>query len=497
MYTEYGHSLIKPDNNDVPQKAGYMFGGYYIIGYEGKKFYFDSCMNPTENTWELNEDGGVIYAEWLPRQYTVTLKLEGYTFNHERVVQVYYNSLMPIDDWFIPEQDGKKFVGYYSGEDCSGTQYYKAIIVNDSTTAQIEGVAYYYRSKAQPCFGVVWNIAGNGTLYAKFETLILSNFTYDNYLKEDDSDLIDKYISTVNVGEITHQGNKTITASTIEGYEFVKFIFNNSSSTEVTKTFKFNLKLNPSSSTGKVICTDTFYALYKESGCVATGTLITLADGTQKPVEQLIGNEQLLVWNLFTGQFDTAPILFIDSEPARLTNIINLTFSDGTTVKVIYEHGFWDYNLNEYVYLGSDAGQYIGHYFNKQVTNFDGTISWEEVQLINVHITQEYTTAWSPVTYGHLCYYVNGMLSMPSGITGTFNIFEVDEQLMKYDTQAMDEDIAQYGLYTYEEFSQTFDVSEQLFNAVNGQYLKVAIGKGLITKDAINQLIERYANYLA
>lgn len=52
----------------------------------------------------------------------------------------------------------------------------------------------------------------------------------------------------------------------------------------------------------------------KPSSCVATGTLITLADGSQVSVEQLTGDELLLVWDLFAGKFATAPILFIDSE---------------------------------------------------------------------------------------------------------------------------------------------------------------------------------------
>lgn len=46
--------------------------------------------------------------------------------------------------------------------------------------------------------------------------------------------------------------------------------------------------------------------------------MITLADGTQKAVEQLTGNEMLLVWNLLTGEFDIAPMVFIDSDPAAL-----------------------------------------------------------------------------------------------------------------------------------------------------------------------------------
>lgn len=233
----------------------------------------------------------------------------------------------------------------------------------------------------------------------------------------------------------------------------------------------------------------------KVGSCIAAGTLITLADGSQVPVEELTGDEMLLVWNLFTGEFDTAPILFIDSDPEMTYEIINLTFSDGTTVKTIYEHGFWDYDLGEYVYLDKDAAQYIGHWFNKLTTDEDGEFASVRVQLTNVAITQELTTAYSPVTYGHFCYYVNGMLSMPGGIEGLFNIFEVDEDTMTYDAQAMAENIAQYGLFTYEEFAQFCPLSEEMFLACGGQYLKVALGKGLITEERLVALVERYGSF--
>ena len=231
--------------------------------------------------------------------------------------------------------------------------------------------------------------------------------------------------------------------------------------------------------------------------CIAAGTLITLADGTQKAVEDLTGNEMLLVWNLQTGQFDSAPILFIDSDPAAEYSVINLYFSDGTQTKVISEHGFWDHDLNKYVYLDKDAAQYIGHWFNILSTDEDGNRVTEKVQLVNVVIQNEYTVAYSPVTYGHLCYYVNGMLSMPGGIEGLFNIFEADAETMKYDEAQMQADIAQYGLFTYEEFAEIFPISEEVFEAFNGQYLKVAMGKGLIDAEGLQILIERYAEFLS
>lgn len=227
--------------------------------------------------------------------------------------------------------------------------------------------------------------------------------------------------------------------------------------------------------------------------CVAAGTLITLADGSQKPVEELTGDELLLVWNLETGTFDAAPIVFVDSEAETEYEIVNLIFSDGTTVKVIDEHGFWDYDLNEYVYLDRYAADYIGHWFAKQTVDENGNPVNVKVRLDDVVITSEVTTAWSPVTFGHLCYYVNGMLSMPGGIDGLFNIFEVDPDTMMYDKEAMAADIEKYGLFTCEDFGGL--VSEEVFEAFNGKYLKVAIGKGMLTWDEVVQLVERYSKF--
>lgn len=236
------------------------------------------------------------------------------------------------------------------------------------------------------------------------------------------------------------------------------------------------------------------YTKYSKGGCVATGTQITLADGSQKAVEDLDGTELLLVWNLFTGKFDSAPIIFIDSEAIGIYNVINLHFSDGTVVKTIAEHGYWNYNLNQYVMLQEgNASNYIGDWFAKE-TLVDGLRVMQRVQLINVTISEEETRAWSPVTFGHLCYFVNGMLSMPGATEGFINIFDVNPETMQYDEIQMKLDILKYGLFTYEDFADILPY--EMYEAFGGDYLKVSIGKGLIDMDGINALIEHYAKYL-
>ena len=227
------------------------------------------------------------------------------------------------------------------------------------------------------------------------------------------------------------------------------------------------------------------------SSCITPDTLITLADGSQVRVDSLTGDELLLVWNMETGKLDYAPIMFVDSDPEAEFEVIKLYFSDGTEVKVIYEHGFWDYDLNKYVYLDKNAADYIGHTFAKQ--NGD---SLEKVTLVDVVIETELTTAWSPVTIGHLCYFVNGMLSMPGGVGGLFNIFEVDAETMTYDFEAIERDIETYGLYTYEELNAICPLSEEMFNAAGGAYLKISIGKGNLTMDELINMINRYSKYI-
>ena len=84
---------------------------------------------------------------------------------------------------------------------------------------------------------------------------------------------------------------------------------------------------------------------------------------------------------------------------------------------------------------------------------------------------------------------------MPGATEGLINIFTVDGEAMKYDSAQLATDIATYGLFTYEEFAAIYPVPEEIFNAFNAQYLKVSIGKGLITYEELGNLISRYSEF--
>lgn len=228
----------------------------------------------------------------------------------------------------------------------------------------------------------------------------------------------------------------------------------------------------------------------KSSTCVASGTFVTLNDGSYKKVEDIKTGDQVLVFNHLTGNFDTSIVMYNAHDKESWTNvdIINLVFDNGTTVKMINEHAFFNLTLNEYsVFNYENVESFIGHEFF--VLEDLNNINKSSAKLIDVYYTTEFTGVYSPVTANGLNCFTDGFLSIAGDFKGFYNIFEFDEN-QKYDEELMKQDIEKYGLYTYEDFKDY--VPEVLFDAYQGQYLKVAIGKGHTTFEEILQLIDKY-----
>ena len=220
----------------------------------------------------------------------------------------------------------------------------------------------------------------------------------------------------------------------------------------------------------------------EDHNCLVAGTMITLADGTQKGVEYIVAGDMLLVWDMDSGTYGYAPVVFNDAEEEMEYTVIYVTFSNDTTIGIVSEHGFFDLELGRYVYLDENAEEYIGHHFITE----DG----EWVTLDEVAIRQERVAVYSPVTYKALCYYANGMLSVPGGIAGLLNPFAVDVENMTYDREAMQYDLDTYGLLDYETIADI--MPEVLFDSFNGEYLNILICKGYIDWETIYALMERY-----
>ena len=220
--------------------------------------------------------------------------------------------------------------------------------------------------------------------------------------------------------------------------------------------------------------------------CLLPNTLITMADGSKKPVKDVQAGDMVVVMNHETGQLDVAPITFNDYEDEQWYTVLNAVFSDGTTVGVISEHGFFDLDTMRYEYISESTYEnLIGHRFIKE----DGSF----VTLLEVREEQQYTKVYEPTSFFHFNFYTEDLLSMPGGITGLFNIFEYDDNL-QYNQEKYEQDIETYGLFTYEDLAP-LGVTEIMFEAYAGKYLKVALGKGILTEEYLEYLIDRYAHF--
>lgn len=468
-----------------PERKGFIFKGYFDGKQASGKQYYKGG-NPSKGVSKYDRANNItLYAFWEKQYYDVTIYNEDDSVF--RVVQVAFGEQMPEFAVFAPKKSGYKFNGYFTEKNGKGIKYYTMAYRNDEQTAMIEGTNYHYCEQIDSCRKM--DQYNGFSLYPSFSSLEL-DYIYNIFCDND-------VVATQKIHVSGKDKSTTVIAPAVNGYSFSHFMYGFKQYNDSTSTIPFTLSRSNSDKDGRVELGYVFSAVYtkNQDSCVAPGTLITLANGARVPVETLTGNERLLVWNMLTGEFDSAPIVFVDNEPLGVRDVIRLSFSDGTIVQVISEHAFWDVDMNQYVYLDENAAQYIGHYFNKQTFDDNGIMTWIGVQLTDVSITKEETTAWSPVTYCHLCYYVNGMLSIPGGISGLFNYLSVDSETMTINQEALAEDIEQYGLFTYEELSELVTITPEVFDAFNGQYLKIAIGKGMITIDEIQSLLDRYARF--
>ena len=226
--------------------------------------------------------------------------------------------------------------------------------------------------------------------------------------------------------------------------------------------------------------------------CLVEGTLITLADGSQKKVEDLNYDDKILVFNHETGKLEASSLLVSfhseQTEPVE-TKVISLKFSNGNVVRIAWEHGFFDVELRKYIYIDEDnVNDYLGHSFYSSKF-IDGSFVPQIVTLDSYTITTEKVRVFSPATVWHFNIFANDLLSMPADLDGVFGIFELDKNF-KYDEEAMQADIEKYGLYTYDDWKDL--IPFEIYEAIPFKYFKVAIGKGYITYDEIVRLYNTY-----
>lgn len=230
-------------------------------------------------------------------------------------------------------------------------------------------------------------------------------------------------------------------------------------------------------------------------GCYAKGTLITIADGTKIEVEKLKIGDKVLVFNHELGNVDTSPVSYIFYDGQKEYDTLKLIF-DISEIEVLYGHGFFDLDLNKYVLINAEnVKDYIGHKFY-YIQDIGGQPVYTIASLNGYEQYTKQTESYSVLTAKHINCIANGILTVTDDgnqpaqlLKGFYNIFDLDMH-HRFDTEKMAADIQKYGISTYDEWKEY--ATEEQFDAFNGKYLKIAIGKGLVTKNEVVGYINKF-----
>lgn len=219
--------------------------------------------------------------------------------------------------------------------------------------------------------------------------------------------------------------------------------------------------------------------------CVAKGTQILLPNGQTAPIESLSVGDSVMAFDHTNGTCVETKIAYSYYANATV-KIIKLNFTDGVSIELLNTgHGLFDLTLDKYVLITPDnANQYVGHTF-AYLTVAEGQIVPSKVVLESCLITESLVERYDIVTENKLNHIANGLLACSDVLVGISNMFEFDKLLC--DKAKAEEDIAKYGLYSYDEWAE--HVSKEDFDTFNGAYFKIAVEKGLLTIEELFLLI--------
>ena len=229
---------------------------------------------------------------------------------------------------------------------------------------------------------------------------------------------------------------------------------------------------------------------YDPSGsCLTPDTKITLADGSTKRVDELLDEDELLVWDFDAGDFASAPITFFHRVHEEAP-VLRVTFSDGTSVGVVEEHVFFDLTSRMFVAINNadQEAELAGHSFAKLV---DGQI--QEVCLVSIRPDGTTDSYYSPVSEAHFNCFAEGMLSISGFLKGFYNVFDLEQDALRYDAARKAADIARVGEIPYVVLASCG--SKELFDRNNFGWFSVSLDKGLTTLPEAMRLLDFFRPY--
>lgn len=427
--------------------AGHQFNGWYTAASGGTKAgNAGASYTPTEPV--------TLYAQWTA--YTVTYNANGGSVSSASASAGSNGSVtLPT-----PTRTGYTFNGWYTAAS-GGTKIGNA----GASYTPTANITLYAQWKVNS-YKVTITTSNSSTAVSVNGTTVNNggSVAYNSVVK-----VVLSYSESNSLTFTVKQGNNSVTCYSNEAC--TKTTTSTAAGTYYFKMPAGDVTINSSSS----------------SSCIVKGTMITMADGSQKAIENITLSDCVLAWDFINGEYVESSVFSVTNHGESEYEVLHLSFDSGSQLDIISDHGLFDVTEKRFVNIDADnVSSYIGHEFVMRgedgVNHFTTLISGEtEIRT---------TTAYSLISTNYLDVIANDMLTVDPSIYFLFP-FDVTDDLA-YDAEGMAADIETFGLLTYEEFRPFAPhMSETQFYNGNGQYIKVALGKGIITMDEIIAYAQR------
>lgn len=221
---------------------------------------------------------------------------------------------------------------------------------------------------------------------------IASNFSYSSVysspiLTTDTGVTIN--LSSSSIKGATYENVKTLTVSGVSDYSaYIDYTVNGESrSWDCTSMTTLTL-------TGDITITSAAFR------CLTGDTLITMHDGSQKQIKDIVAGEKVLSYNPETMLLEPDVVVYSDGNLNKSYCKYTIhTLSDGTEIKTVHRHRFYNVEKQAMVYMDEWN---IGEHFIK----IDGTTPY----LVSSREVKEEINHYTIFTE-HQNYFANGMLS--------------------------------------------------------------------------------------
>lgn len=98
--------------------------------------------------------------------------------------------------------------------------------------------------------------------------------------------------------------------------------------------------------------TEQSYTLVYTMNCFTGDTVITMSDGISKRIDTIKVGDKVLSYNPETGNFEEDEVIYSDSAENKCHDNFDVwTFSDGTIIKTVHRHRFYNVERNAMVYM--------------------------------------------------------------------------------------------------------------------------------------------------